>query len=248
MKITRREFLKSLSLYAMGWLGGSFLPALKGWNGTSNNAPNIIVLVFDTLSAHHLSLYDYPRMTTPHLMRFTEKATVYHRHYAAGNFTSPGTASLLTGTYPWSHRAFQQAGMIRRTLASQNLFRLFDSSYTKAAYAQNIWADLFLYQFKKDIDVHVKSTEYSLYEYIHYNDGWWENDALITFRSYEEFLEQDYGIPGSLYFSFFDKFSKSSQFIRLSRSLLFFPLSLFHSFILLANSGSKGIFTNINIK
>jgi len=206
MKITRREFLKSASLYAMGWLGASFLPVLRRWDGVFNNAPNIIILVFDTLSARHLSLYDYPRMTTPHLMQFANRATVYHRHYAAGNFTSPGTASLLTGTYPWTHRAFQQAGMIRRTLASQNLFRLFDSSYTKAAYAQNIWADLFLYQFKKDIDVHVKSTEYSLYEYIHYNDGWWENDALITFRSYEEFLEQDYGIPGSLYFSFFDKF------------------------------------------
>src|SRR5919106_1785596 len=205
MKITRREFLKSVSLYAMGWLGASFLPVLRRWNGVSNNAPNIIILVFDTLSARHLSLYDYPRMTTPHLMRFAQKATVYHRHYAAGNFTSPGTASLLTGTYPWTHRVFQQAGVILRKLANQNLFQLFNASYQKAAFAQNTWADLFLYQFKKDIDVHVKSTAYSLEEYIHYNDNIWEMDPLIAFRSYEEFLEQDYGIPGSLYLSLFDK-------------------------------------------
>ena len=140
----------------MGLLGASFQPGLKRLNKFAGDAPNVIILVFDTLSARHLSLHGYKRLTTPNLARFAEKATVYHRHYAAGNFTSPGTASLLTGTYPWTHRAFQQAGIILRKLADQNLFRLFDSSYTRSAFAQNIWADLFLYQFKKDIDVHVK--------------------------------------------------------------------------------------------
>jgi arylsulfatase A-like enzyme len=86
------------------------------------------------------------------------------------------------------------------------MFRLFNGSYQKAAFAQNIWADLLLYQFKKSIDVHVKSTAYSLDERIHYNDGLWQKDPLIAFRSFEDFLEQDYGVPGSLYFSFFDKF------------------------------------------
>lgn len=205
MKITRRDFLKSASLYVMGLLGASFQPGLKRLNEFVGDNPSVIILLFDTLSARHLSLHGYRRLTSPNLTRFAEKATVYHRHYAAGNFTSPGTASLLTGTYPWTHRAFQQAGIILRKLADQNLFRLFDSSYTRSAFAQNIWADLFLYQFKKDIDVHVKSTAYSLNEQIHYNDGLWEKDALIAFRAYEEFLEQDYGIPGSLYFSFLDK-------------------------------------------
>ena len=52
----------------------------------------------------------------------------------------------------------------------------------------------------------LRSTAYSLKEQIHYNDGILEKDPLIAFRSFEDFLEQDYGIPGSLYFSFFDKF------------------------------------------
>jgi len=206
MKITRRDFLKSASSYVIGLLGASFQPGLKRLNEFAGDTPNVIILVFDTLSARHLSLHGYKRLTTPNLMRFAEKATVYHRHYAAGNFTSPGTASLLTGTYPWTHRAFQQAGIILSKLADQNMFQLFDGSYRKAAFAQNIWADMFLYQFKKHIDVHVKSTAYSLEEQIHYNDGIWEKDPLIAFRSFEEFLEQDYGMPGSLYFSFFDKF------------------------------------------
>lgn len=206
MKITRRDFLKSASSYLMGLLGVSFQPGLKRLTGFAGDTPNVIILVFDTLSARHLSLHGYPRLTSPNLTRFAEKATVYHRHYAAGNFTSPGTASLLTGTYPWTHRVFQQAGVILRRLADQNMFRLFDGPYEKAAFAQNIWADILLYQFKKSIDIHVKSTAYSLDEHIHYNDGFWEKDPLIAFRSFEDFLEQDYGIPGSLYFSFFDKF------------------------------------------
>jgi arylsulfatase A-like enzyme len=174
-------------------------------NQPADNTPNIIILVFDALSARNLSLYGYGRQTSPQLSRFAEKATVYHRHYAGGNFTSPGTASLLTGTYPWTHRCFQQAGIILRKLADHNLFQLIDRPYQKAAFAQNIWVDLFLYQFKTTLDVHIRSTAYSLKEHIHYNDGLWQNDPLITFRAYEEFLEQDYGVPGSLYFSLFDK-------------------------------------------
>lgn len=205
MKITRREFLKSASLYTLGSLGASAWPARKSFSLQADHRPNIIILLFDALSARNMSLYGYPRQTTPHIARFAERATVYHRHYAAGNFTSPGTASLLTGTYPWTHRAFQQAGMILRKLADHNLFQLMDGAYQKAAFAQNIWADLFLYQFEKVLDVHTKSTAYSLEEYIHYNDGVWQNDPLITFRAYEDFLEQDFGVPGSLYFSLADK-------------------------------------------
>ena len=202
MKITRRDFLKTAFWSVTGLLGSLFQPRL---NKLVKNAPNVIVLVFDTLSARHLSLQGYPRATTPNLTRFAEKATVYHRHYAAGNFTSPGTASLLTGTYPWTHRAFEQAGIISRKLIDQNLFRLVDSSYQKAAFTQNLWADLFLNQFRRHIDVHIKATAYSLENAIRYNKELWQKDSLIAFRAYEDFLEQDYGVPGSLYFSVFDK-------------------------------------------
>src|SRR5215208_4884637 len=205
MKFTRRDFLKSASLYAMSLVGAALRPGFKKLTGLAGDTPNVILLVFDTLSARHLSLHGYRRLTSPNLTRFAERATVYHRHYSAGNFTSPGTASLLSGTYPWTHRAFQQGGVILRRLADQNMFRLFDDSYKKAAFAQNIWADILLYQFQKYIDVHIKSTAYSLNEQIHYNDGVLERDPLIAFRSFEDFLEQDYGIPGSLYFSLFDK-------------------------------------------
>src|SRR5215216_3949674 len=195
MKLTRGAFLKTAFWSVMGFMGASMQPGLSR---AVNDAPNVIVLVFDTLSARHLSLYGYPRLTTPNLTRFAQKATVYHRHYAGGNFTSPATASLLTGTYPWTHRVFQQAGIISRQVVDRNLFGLVGGSYQKAAFAQNIWADLFLYQFQEHLDVHYKSTAYSVEEKLDYNNPLWQKDALLTFRAFDDFLEQSSAIPPSL--------------------------------------------------
>jgi arylsulfatase A-like enzyme len=76
----------------------STLPA-----GTSR--PNIILLTIDALSAPHMSLYGYARPTTPELAQFARGAMVFDRGYANGNFTTPGVATILTGTLPWTHRA-----------------------------------------------------------------------------------------------------------------------------------------------
>jgi arylsulfatase A-like enzyme len=67
--------------------------------------PNIILLTIDALSAPHMSLYGYARPTTPALAQFARGAMVFDRGYANGNFTTPGVATILTGTLPWTHRA-----------------------------------------------------------------------------------------------------------------------------------------------
>jgi arylsulfatase A-like enzyme len=67
--------------------------------------PNIILLTIDALSAPHMSLYGYSRPTTPELAQFARGAMVFERAYANGNFTTPGIATILTGTLPWTHRA-----------------------------------------------------------------------------------------------------------------------------------------------
>lgn len=67
--------------------------------------PNIILLTIDALSAPHMSLYGYWRPTTPQLVKFGRGAMVFDRAYANGNFTTPGVATILTGTLPWTHRA-----------------------------------------------------------------------------------------------------------------------------------------------
>ncbi|MGH8294272.1 MAG: sulfatase-like hydrolase/transferase, partial [Steroidobacteraceae bacterium] len=67
--------------------------------------PNIVLLTIDALSAPHMSLYGYARPTTPELAKFARGAMVFERAYANGNFTTPGIATILTGTLPWTNRA-----------------------------------------------------------------------------------------------------------------------------------------------
>jgi glucan phosphoethanolaminetransferase (alkaline phosphatase superfamily) len=110
---SRRDVLK---LAALAPLLGAAPYVVRGasQNAAPPNRPNVLVIVFDTLSAKHLSLYGYPRETAPNLTRFAERATVFHRHYAGGNFTSPGTSSLLTGSYPWTQRGFNFQGTVTK--------------------------------------------------------------------------------------------------------------------------------------
>ena len=69
--------------------------------------PNIVLLTIDALSAPHMSLYGYSRPTTPEIAQFAQGAVTFDRAYANGNFTTPGVATILTGTLPWTHRALQ---------------------------------------------------------------------------------------------------------------------------------------------
>lgn len=70
-------------------------------------APHIVLLTIDALSAQHMSLYGAQRQTTPLLDAFAKQASVFERAYANSNFTTSSVSSILTGTRPWTHRAFQ---------------------------------------------------------------------------------------------------------------------------------------------
>src|SRR5690349_2648530 len=116
-RISRRSFLKLLGAAAPTVL----LPAVSAWAGQNLNQgsaskPNVIVLLLDAMTSRNLSVYGYPRPTSPNLERFAEHATVYHSHNSSGNYTIPGTASLLTGMYPWTHRAINYSGGIQSGL------------------------------------------------------------------------------------------------------------------------------------
>jgi len=68
--------------------------------------PNILVITMDTVRADHMSVYGYPRDTTPHLREFARQATVYSRAVAASDMTLPSHASIFTGQYPSWHGAY----------------------------------------------------------------------------------------------------------------------------------------------
>ena len=154
-RLNRREFMSLMGIlplsYAISWAPSK----RKGRKVVSSQ--NILIIVFDAFSGHNVSLYGYPRLTTPFLSSLAENAIVYHNHYAAANFTTPGTASLLTGTYPWTHRAIQINSAVALPLQENNIYRLFEDYYT-VTYSHNQLVNILQNGFTVDID-HYKPRE-----------------------------------------------------------------------------------------
>jgi len=59
--------------------------------------PNLLLLGIDSLRADHMSLYGYPRLTTPHMDEFTSWGTVFENCYSPHVPTTPGYTSMFTG-------------------------------------------------------------------------------------------------------------------------------------------------------
>ena len=89
-QITRRDFLKLAGLFPLSVALPRVLNSLNNQQGQQN----VIIVVFDAFSAAHISFYGYQRDTTPNIARLADRAIVYHNHYAGGNFTTPGTATI----------------------------------------------------------------------------------------------------------------------------------------------------------
>ena len=151
--VTRRKFLKlgaamAVAPFAGRWAASSIS---AGSGGDGGDRPNFLILVFDTLSAPHLSLHGYRRLTTPNFERFAERSTVFHSHMAAGNFTAPSTASLFTGVYPWAHRALHLFGSMTKPYLNQNLFSLFKPHYTTTVYTHNELVEVLFQQLRGEL-------------------------------------------------------------------------------------------------
>ncbi len=170
--VTRRRMLQYLAMTAAQPLASR---ATRVSGPPSSAKPNIVILVFDTLSAAHMSLYGYARRTTPNMERFADCCTVYHRHYSAGNFTNPGTASLLTGTYPWTHRCIHLYGTIAEEHVHHNLFAALGPEYHRVAYSHNAVVEALLYQMRDDIDLLVPTEALCLLDQ-HVSDSLFAND------------------------------------------------------------------------
>ena len=67
------------------------------------DAPNVLVIVVDTLRADHLSSYGYARPTTPNIDRFATEGVLFENAVATSSWTFPSHASLLTGRYQYEH-------------------------------------------------------------------------------------------------------------------------------------------------
>jgi len=70
-----------------------------------HGAPNLLLIVLDTLRADHLSCYGYKRSTTPNIDRLSRNGVLFEHAIANSSWTLPSHVSLFTGHLPHEHKA-----------------------------------------------------------------------------------------------------------------------------------------------
>ena len=80
---------------------------LAGCGGERPAYDNLVFVTVDTLRADHLSLYGYPRPTSPHLDELGREGVVFWHAVAASSHTAPSHATMLTSLYPEQHRVLE---------------------------------------------------------------------------------------------------------------------------------------------
>lgn len=195
-KLSRRDFLK---LAGMMSLGTVIPPSIQGLKSgiLQGNKQNVLIVLFDALSAEHISLYGYERETTPNLSRLANRGVVYHNHFGGGNYTTPATASLLTGTFPWTHRAIRFRNTVKKELADKSIFHAFND-YHRLGFSHNTLADTLLEQFSTGIEDYIPQETYFLFD-----DGpireVFENDEDIATVGWARSIKRTDGLTYSLF-------------------------------------------------
>lgn len=210
-KISRRDFLKLAGALPLSAVEAGFSKSLSPIQQVGKQQ-NVIIVVFDAFSAHDISLYGYQRETTPNLAQLAERAVVYHNHYAGGNFTTPGTSSLLTGTLPWTHRAFAHNAGVDSSFTGKNIFSAF-RDYYRLTYTHNPWVNTILKQLKIHIDEYVRRTRLYLENDYIIPTLFEEGDGDIAFVSWLRAMRRiDNGYAYSLFLSrLYEKYDRQLE-------------------------------------
>ncbi len=196
--LARRDFLKLIALSPLLTAGVHRLSRSIAQNDGDTEFPNVLILVFDSLSALNVSVYGYPRMTTPNLERLAERAIVYHSHYSAGNFTTPSTASLFTGTYPWKHRAFSHQTTITEEYSSRNIFQEFAERAYTVGFSQNYLVNILLHNIRESLDDFTLPNEISLADYNLLENVFFK-DYIVAERAERVYLKKPGELSNSLF-------------------------------------------------
>lgn len=198
---SRRDFLKLAALAPAGMAAQPLLRTPAPQRQQGDGRQNVLVVVFDALSASNLPMYGYGRNTTPNLAALAKRAIVYHNHIAGGNFTTPGTASLLTGTLPWTNRAMPPGSGVSQPFVTRNFFAAF-ADYHRVAYAHTAWAYTLLRQFRHHIDGLIPRETLLLASYATIVQAAFTADQDVASVSWERALRSDkYGYAYSLFLS-----------------------------------------------
>lgn len=99
---------------SLGWLVAAVVTASTGvayWHGAPERsmlahdpapagAPNVILLILDTVRAFNIGAYGYDRPTTPNIDALAQRGVLFEQAYASAPWTLPSHASMFTGRLP----------------------------------------------------------------------------------------------------------------------------------------------------
>lgn len=102
----------------------------------SPQAPNLVLIVLDTLRADHLGCYGYDRPTSPNLDRIASEGMLYRYANSVANHTGPSHATMFTGMLPSEHGLMSAvSGMPTRMPTVQGV--LAEAGYSTAGVTSN---------------------------------------------------------------------------------------------------------------
>ena len=101
-----------------------------------DGAPNVLMIILDTVRASSLSLYGFPAPTTPRLTEWAKEGTTFDWAMAPAPWTLPSHATYLSGRYPWEMTANWEVPLDRDTPILTEAFR--DRGYHTAAVVANL--------------------------------------------------------------------------------------------------------------
>ncbi|MBL8962392.1 MAG: sulfatase [Gemmatimonadetes bacterium] len=125
---------------------GTLQPVVRSWrerrdtaalgDAPGAGAPNVLLVILDTVRAASLSLYGFPWPTTPTLERLAQTGTTFDWAIAPAPWTLPTHASIFSGVYPGELTADWTVPMDDRTPVLAEAFR--DRGYHTAAVVANL--------------------------------------------------------------------------------------------------------------
>ncbi len=160
----------------------------------------VVLISIDTLRRDHVSVYGYPRQTTPGLKALAEEAVVFEDAVSTSSWTLPAHASLFTSTYPSIHGAVNMdVGLATSWPSLPSIFQ--ESGFTTQAFVTHLYLSG-EYGFKKGFDRHEYLEETRAEEltdrainfltahgdknfflFVHYYDPHWHYDPPAPFNT-----------------------------------------------------------------
>lgn len=85
----------------MAWVATRPAPSSRASSlATEPSDTNVLLITLSSVGAKSLSLYGYPRDTTPQLERWADRGIVFDQAWSVASWSLPAHATLLTGQYP----------------------------------------------------------------------------------------------------------------------------------------------------